>query len=189
MPAQNRRRRQGQISLSRHAFTACALRLSGTITINSRALRICRGDIEIARVGTSEISANQPSPTCCRRHASSRFTIMYGSSIRKSAGGSLNAMCPFSPIPKNATSIGAEASCLPTSRTIADGSAASPSMQVKVDDSSILRQPLPQKFAETRRMRSRKADVFVQMKCLDTLPSRSPACSSAHPENRTAMPP
>ena len=41
----------------RLAFTACALRRSGTTARISFALRICRADIEMARFGTCDISA------------------------------------------------------------------------------------------------------------------------------------
>ena len=37
-----------------------------------------------------------------------RFTMMYASVVSKSAGGSLNAMCAFSPMPMRPTSMGAE---------------------------------------------------------------------------------
>ena len=66
----------GVISPSSVFFTACALRESGTINTSSNAFIIWRIDIEIARVGTSSMLANHPSPTCCLRHASSRFTRM-----------------------------------------------------------------------------------------------------------------
>src|SRR6266436_5148754 len=62
------------ISPSKHVFTASAFRASGTIEITSFAFKICRTDIEIACRGTSEISRNHPSPTCCRLHASSGST-------------------------------------------------------------------------------------------------------------------
>src|SRR4029077_404822 len=75
------------ISPSKHLFTAGAFRASGTMEIISLAFKICRTDIEIACRGTSEISRNHPSPTCCRRHASSSSTTRYGSSVSKSAGG------------------------------------------------------------------------------------------------------
>ena len=87
-----------------------------------------RTDIEIACDGTSSTDANQPSPTCCRRHASSSVTTRYGRCVRKSAGGSLKARWPFSPMPTKATSIArprdahrscrrhAAASCSPSSR-------------------------------------------------------------------------
>src|SRR6266446_4005112 len=52
------------ISPCRQDFTACAFRASGTTTRISFAFNICRTVMEIARVGTSERDANQPSPTC-----------------------------------------------------------------------------------------------------------------------------
>src|ERR1700723_970467 len=65
----------GLTSPSKQAFTACAFRESGTTARISFAFRICRIDIEIACLGTCDISPNQPSPTCWRRQASSRLTI------------------------------------------------------------------------------------------------------------------
>ena len=66
---------RGEMAPSKQAFTALALRVSGTTTRISLALRICRMDMETARVGTWAISANQPSPACWRRQASSSSTI------------------------------------------------------------------------------------------------------------------
>jgi hypothetical protein len=62
------------ISRSRLAFTAAALRASGTTQMMAFDFRICRMDIDTARAGTASIDGNQPSPTCCRRHASSSST-------------------------------------------------------------------------------------------------------------------
>src|SRR5438477_555982 len=81
----------GLTSPSKHNLTAGALRASGTTQIISFAFRICLTDMEMACRGTSEILANQPSPTCWRRQASSSWTMRYGSSVWKFAGGSLNA--------------------------------------------------------------------------------------------------
>ena len=56
------------------ARTASALRASGTLHTIRRARRISRMVMLMARLGTSSRDANQPSPTCCRRHASSNGT-------------------------------------------------------------------------------------------------------------------
>ena len=65
----------------------------------------------IAWCGTSDMSANSPSWTCCWRHGSSSVVIftVSGSSKRASCG-SLKAMCPFSPIPSDTMSSGARRS-------------------------------------------------------------------------------
>ena len=104
------------ISPSRHALTAAAFRASGTTATISSAFKICRIDMEMARVGTSAMDEYQPSFTCWRRQASSSSTTRYGSSVSKSAGGSLNARCPFSPIPTNARFTGSLLNSPPTSR-------------------------------------------------------------------------
>src|SRR4029453_14065059 len=114
---------------SRQSRTACALRASGTMHRISSASRIWRIDIEIARWGTSSRRGNQPSPSCCRRQASSRETTRYGSFASKSAGGSLKARCPFSPMPTKATSMGCDLMSAPTRAASAFGSGASPSMK------------------------------------------------------------
>src|SRR3954453_14529599 len=59
-----------------------------------------------ACVGTAANEAKHPSFTCCCRQASSSATglIVCGSS-KSATGGSLNAMCPFSPIPRHTMSI------------------------------------------------------------------------------------
>ena len=119
-------------SPSRQSRTAFALRASGTMQRTSRAFRIWRIDMEIARRGTSSRVANQPSPSCCRRHASSSSTTRYGSSVSKSAGGSLKARWPFSPMPTKATSTGDRARSAPTRRHSAAGSAASPARKWNV---------------------------------------------------------
>src|ERR1700745_1245234 len=77
----------GLIPPPKQLLIACALRTSGTTAKISFALRIWRTDIDIACLGTCEISANHASPTCCLRHTSSRLTMIYGSSASKSAGG------------------------------------------------------------------------------------------------------
>ena len=94
-----------------------------------RDVRIWRIDIEIARRGTSSRRGNQPSPSCWRRQASSSDTTRYGSLVSKSAGGSLKARCPFSPMPTKATSMGWRAMSAPTRAASAFGSGASPSMK------------------------------------------------------------
>ncbi len=76
----------GETAPSTQACTASALRASGTTQTISRDFRICRTDIEIACAGTSAIEANQPSPTCCRRQASSSVTIRYGWSVVEIGG-------------------------------------------------------------------------------------------------------
>src|SRR5687767_8136615 len=48
----------GEMSPSTHALTASAFRASGTMQMISRALRICRTDMEIARFGTSATDRN-----------------------------------------------------------------------------------------------------------------------------------
>ncbi len=99
---------------SRQALTAAAFRSSGTMQRIFFAFKICRMDIEIACWGTSARFLNQPSPTCWRRHASSSLTTIYGCSVSKFAGGSLNARCPFSPIPTKARSTGFRLNSAPT---------------------------------------------------------------------------
>jgi len=54
--------------------TAIALRSSGTEQMIVRAAMIRGIDIEMACVGTASSFGNQPSPTCCRRQASSSAT-------------------------------------------------------------------------------------------------------------------
>ena len=88
----------------------------------------------------------------------------------KSAGGSLNAMCPFSPMPRNAISTGDDANCLPTSRTTAAGSAASPWQQVIMPDASFLDQLLHEHLAKAAWMRDGQADVFIEMEGLNLAP-------------------
>src|SRR5207244_11128753 len=65
----------GLTSPSKQDFTACAFRASGTTARISFDFKIWRTDMEIARLGTSERSANQDSPTCWRRQASYRSTM------------------------------------------------------------------------------------------------------------------
>ena len=60
------------------------------------------------------------------RHFSSSATRRYASFVSKSAGGSLNAMCPFSPKPMHARSIGAARTSAFRRAHSASGSAASP---------------------------------------------------------------
>src|SRR6266571_7675600 len=54
----------GLISPSKHAFTAAALRASGTIHKIFCAFRIWRTLMELARFGTSSRVENHPSPSC-----------------------------------------------------------------------------------------------------------------------------
>src|SRR5215469_9544988 len=56
----------GLISPSKQDFTACAFRASGTTAMISFDFKIWPTDMEIARLGTWESSANQDSPTCRR---------------------------------------------------------------------------------------------------------------------------
>src|SRR6218665_3302450 len=58
------------------AFTAAALRLSGTERMIFPDFAICCTLIVIARRGTSSGVENQPSDHCCRRHASFNCTRM-----------------------------------------------------------------------------------------------------------------
>ena len=154
------------------ARTAAALRASGTEQTMDFAFMICRIDMEIALTGTSARVLNQPSPNCCRRHASSRLTTMNGASTSKSAGGSLNARCPFSPIPTKATSIGWSAIKPPTRRhcrlqiCLAVKKMKRPRRQRQPRD-----KPLPQIAAERRGMGGTHASVFIQMKKRDAIPS------------------
>ena len=87
-------------------FTASALRASGTIASTCFAWRRAGTVSVIARLGTSSIVLKWPSFTCCVRHRSSSVTIWIRSRVPKSAGGSLKARCPFSPIPKTQMSAG-----------------------------------------------------------------------------------
>ena len=77
----------GLTSSSRQSCTARAFRSSGTMQRISRDFRICAIDMEIARSGTSRRLANQPSPICCFRQASSRVTTRYGSCGLEVGGG------------------------------------------------------------------------------------------------------
>src|SRR5260370_40615282 len=52
----------GLISPSKHAFTACALRWSGTTAGISLALRIWRSDIQVACVGIRVLSTTRDTP-------------------------------------------------------------------------------------------------------------------------------
>ena len=72
-------------------FTASALRFSGTGTIKHALFIICRMLIDIACRGTCSKASNHPSPNCCFLHISSSSTVMNGSSVSKSAGGSVNS--------------------------------------------------------------------------------------------------
>lgn len=112
---------------SRAFLTASAFRLSGTETIKHALFMICRMLIDIARRGTCSNVSNHPSPNCWALHFSSRLTMIYGSSVSKSAGGSLNARWPFSPIPIRAASIGCFLMMSPNLRHSCCGFSASPS--------------------------------------------------------------
>src|SRR5439155_4527127 len=94
-------------------LTASALRRSGTEQTIAADFMICLGDMEMARFGTAAKEGNHPSPSCCWRQAVSRLTTRYGLVVLKSAGGSLKATWPFSPMPMKATSIGCRAMILP----------------------------------------------------------------------------
>ena len=120
-------------------------------------------DIEIACFGTCSILANQASPTCCWRHASSRFTMMYGlpSQIR---GRIVECDVTVLSNPKKRDIDGCGCQLLPgifhASRRI--GRIAIE--QVITRDSSLADQLLHQHFAKAAGMRDRQADVFIQMK-------------------------
>ncbi len=87
--------------------TASAFRPSGTTQLICLQFIIAGIVSERACVGTSSKVGNQPSPSCCFRHASSNSTTFTSfGSLKSATGGSLNAMCPFSPIPIQATSTG-----------------------------------------------------------------------------------
>ena len=173
----------GVTSPSTALRTASALRSSGTVQMIAALFMICRTLIEIACLGTSSNVGNQPSPSCCRRQASSSWTTRYGSSVSKSAGGSLNARWPFSPMPTNATSIGCRRMISPTRRHSACGSLLAveiverPQRQRQPAD-----EPLPQVAAERGRVRDRQADVFIQVKPGHPVPVdvrlRAPAAAS-----------
>ena len=96
----------GAISSNMHIATAFALRWSGHEQMMFFDEIISCIDIVIAREGTSSIFLNQPSPTCCLLDLLSSSTIIYGSVVSRSAGGSLNARWPFSPMHMNVTSRG-----------------------------------------------------------------------------------
>src|SRR5882762_3444026 len=64
------------ISPSKHAFTAFALRVSGTMHTILLVFKIWRTLMEMARCGTSARAANHPSPSCWRRQASSNVTTI-----------------------------------------------------------------------------------------------------------------
>ena len=91
--------------------------------------------------------------------------MMYGSSVSKSAGGSLNAMCPFSPMPRNAISMGADAVAFQPRVSPRPGRLRPP-REGDTADSRFADQLLHQHFAETARVRDRQPDVFVEMKGL-----------------------
>ena len=79
----------------------------------SRDFRICRTDIEIA---LHRHVVDRGEPAFAQLLAPARIVErddQVGASVSKSAGGSLNARWPFSPMPTNATSIGALASSRP----------------------------------------------------------------------------
>ena len=96
----------GVTGFSSAFFTASALRASGTMANTYLALRRAGTVSVIARFGTSSILSKWPSFTCCMRHRSSSVTMWMRSRVAKSAGGSLKAKCPFSPIPKTQMSAG-----------------------------------------------------------------------------------
>ena len=68
---------------------------------SARGTRRKNGTVsDSARGGTSSSRANAPSCTCCMRQTSSSSTARTSRGSSKSqTGGSMNARCPFSPIP------------------------------------------------------------------------------------------
>ena len=94
---------------------------------------------------------------------------MYGSRVSKSAGGSLNARWPFSPIPTNATSMGA-AGNLPSHGLTHQFRIAFAVDQVHATDARGPDEAFLQVAPETGRMRRRQAQVLVEMKQLDAVP-------------------
>jgi hypothetical protein len=88
-------------------YIASAFLSSGTTQLMCLQFIIAGIVSDSACVGISSKVGNQPSPSCCMRHASSSSTIFTSLlSLKSATGGSLNAMCPFSPIPIHATSTG-----------------------------------------------------------------------------------
>ena len=72
---------------------------SGAVSVGIVSVSAC--------VGTSSSLAKQPSFTCCCRQVSSSATTLTAALSPKSATcGSLNAMCPFSPMPMHTMSQG-----------------------------------------------------------------------------------
>ena len=115
-------------------------------------------------------SRTSPRPSCCRRHASSSSTTRYGSSVSKSAGGSLKARWPFSPMPTKATSIGSlgeERAHAPALGGRIRGVAGQEVERPRVDP---LDDPLAQVAAEARGVRVGDADVLVEVEQLDPRP-------------------
>ena len=96
-----------RMSPSSVSRTARALVAAGT-TQNTWAACISAGTVSVsAWVGTSSRVAKQPSCTCWLRHISSSATGFTRAGSSKSAtGGSLKAMCPFSPMPMQVMSTG-----------------------------------------------------------------------------------
>ena len=134
-------------------------------------------------------AANQPSPSCCRRQASSRSTTRYGSSVVKSAGGSLKARWPFSPMPTKATSTGWRAEELPHPSRLRPRIGRVARDEVEGPRVHLGGQPLLQVAAEARGMRLRQADVLVQVEEDDPAPVDPFARPPATRGTRTARPP
>ena len=126
VPATNRTTAPRTAHRTTAARTASAFRWSGTEQTSVRLARIRRIDIENACVGTLSSDGNQPSPTCCRRHGSSSVTTRYGAVVSKSAGGSLNATCAFSPMPIIDTSNSSGGTSVASRWHSATGSASTP---------------------------------------------------------------
>ena len=83
-----------------------ALRASGATTNTCAGLSNAGTVSERAWAGTSASERKWPSPTCCRRQFSSSVTTWMVAAVSKSAGGSLKARWPFSPMPMTQASAG-----------------------------------------------------------------------------------
>ena len=123
MCAENRRRghrRDRALHARAHGLSLAAIR--DDAEDGACARRIWRTLIEIAVSGTSAAFANHPSPDLLPPTTLVERDDDVGSSVSKSAGGSLNARWPFSPMPTNATSTGALESAAPVARQTSSGS-------------------------------------------------------------------
>ena len=134
-----------------------------------RASRICRTDIEMARDGTSSIVSNQPSPTCCRRHASSRvddeIRLARVEVGRRIVEGEMAVLADA-----DERHIDRRRRDLMADRLADDLGILLAVEQVRGGDASRTNQPLVEIPPKAGRMRRRQVQVFVEVKQLHLRP-------------------